>query len=292
MTARACFDRLSMRKARNGMKGGPQPELVEGRTKPIQANDRFLGIAVLDGADRPLRNGRTMPSGASRRNDRRSARSRGARGPLGLCAFAVVLAVTVLAGCSSTAMPDARLETSPAVEPLPMALGVYYPPELRDFHFSHNFGDGGIIIDYILGPPSITLFDQVLSAMFARTVSSAEDPARSSGNADVAATIALRIERFQPSYRAGGVSPLEFIDIEIVYRATLFSSPGHRVADWTIGGFGSGRPLAFSWSDDTGAVAAIAMRNAAASFIAGFRQQPEVAKWLAGLGLAPASPAP
>ena len=234
-----------------------------------------------------------MFSGAPKCDNRRITHDRRASGRLATFVLAGVMIVISLAGCNYTPPIDAKLETSPAVEPLPITLGVYYPPELRDFHRSHNMGGStGITIEYFLGPPSISLFDQVLAGMFTRTVPVTVDPARLSGNPDVAAVIVLRIDRFQPYYSAGNVSPIEFIHEAIVYRATLFSPEGHPFADWTVRGLASDNFSASPSGTPAGDVVAMAMREAAAKFVAGFRQQPEVAKWLADLGLAPAPSSP
>jgi hypothetical protein len=156
--------------------------------------------------------------------------------------------------------------------------------------------------EYHLGPPSITLFDQIYSGMFARTVPVVDDPARSLEPSDAAAIVVLQIESFKPHYVIGediaGGRGIQSVVAEIVYRNTLLTPQGQHIADWTTSGSGTGQPTAssfvtvFSFSEETGNAAAIALREAAAKFVAGFRQQPEVARWLADLNLAPAPSPP
>jgi hypothetical protein len=150
--------------------------------------------------------------------------------------------------------------------------------------------------EYHLGPPSIALFDQIYSGMFARTVPVVDDPARSREPSDAAAIVVLQIESFKPHYAIGediaGGPMIQSVEAEIVYRTTLLTPQGQQIADWTTGGSGSGQPTVFTFSDEAGNAAATAMREAAAKFVAGFRQQPEVARWLADLNLASAPSPP
>ena len=207
-------------------------------------------------------------------------------------AGATAFSVTLLAGCSYTAEIDARLDKPPAVEPLPMTMGIYYPAELRDYHLTHYFQMSGEPSEYELGPPTMALFDQVFASMFAGAVPMTEDPSRRNAASAEVGAIALRIERFRPYeliWRAG--STFVHIPVEITYRATLYSSEGNKIASWTVDGTGSTWSADTSWpSEGIGVSTAVAMREAAAKFVAGFRQQPGVAKWLAGLGLAHAPP--
>jgi hypothetical protein len=140
------------------------------------------------------------------------------------------------------------------------------------------------------------MFDQIYSGMFARTVSVVDDPARSPGPLDAAAIVVLQIDSFRPHYVMGhdiaGGPMIQSVEAEIVYRTTLLTPQGQQIADWTTSGSGTGQPTIFSFSDEAGNAAAIAMREAAAKFVAGFRQQPEVVRWLADLKLASAPPPP
>src|SRR5262245_51062437 len=107
----------------------------------------------------------------------------------------VALVATAVAGCSQKLEIDAKLDKPPTVEPLPIAMGVHYPPELRSYHQGND--RGFFTIDHDLGPPSIALFDQVLSSMFTRLIPVVEHPTALGETLDVAAIIVMGIERFQ-----------------------------------------------------------------------------------------------
>jgi hypothetical protein len=209
--------------------------------------------------------------------------------------LAAVVAMAV-AGCSHNLEVDATLDKPPAVEPLPVAMGVYYPPELRIYHRSIAFL-GIHTFDTDLGPPSIALFDQIFSSMFARIVPVAEHPSSLDDDVSVAAIIVMRIERFQPySFSFGAHSTIIRTPAEITYRATLYLPHGQQFATWTVEGSGV---FEEEFDEDVFLIepvvqelTAVAMREATAKFVAGFRQQPEVARWLAGLNLAAAPSAP
>lgn len=200
-----------------------------------------------------------------------------------------VLAAAAIAGCSHTMEVDATLGQSPVVEVLPLTMGVHYPPELRRHHSSTSYGIH--TFDYYLGSPSIALFDQVFSGMFARVISMTEDPIRFDDDVGVAAIIVMRLERFQPyDFSFGAHSTIIHTPVKITYRAILYSPQGNQIDSWTVDGSG-----VYETESGPGqvpgpeALTAIAMRRAAGKFIAGFHQQPEVAKWLTEL-LAPTSP--
>src|SRR5262245_28758666 len=229
-----------------------------------------------------------------------SAAKRGGR-TLGV----IAVVVAGIAGCGFDAKIRPALEATPAVEQLPLTIGVHYPSALRDYRIYHwlegyrgpeatSTIDPGGATEYALGPPSITLFDQVYSSMFARTVPVINDPAASPWPSDAAAIVVLQIDSFRPHYVMGhdiaGGPMIESIVAEIVYRTTVLTPQGQRIAEWTTIGSGTGYPTAFSFSEEIGNAAAMAMREAAAKFVAGFRQQPEVAKWLADLNLTSAPP--
>jgi hypothetical protein len=130
--------------------------------------------------------------------------------------------------------------------------------------------------------------------MFARIVPVAEHPSSLNDDASVAAIIVMRIERFQPhSLSSGGHSTYIHAPVEITYRASLYSPQGHQFATWTVDGSGAFEEEfdeEFYWTETiVQELTAVAMREAAAKFVAGFRQEPEVAKWLADLNLTAAT---
>jgi len=70
-----------------------------------------------------------------------------------------------LAGCVFS-VPEPALVREPRPEPVPLRMGVYYPPELRSFTYRHHLTDTA----WILGKPSVRLLGDALSLLFAAVV--------------------------------------------------------------------------------------------------------------------------
>jgi hypothetical protein len=136
----------------------------------------------------------------------------------------------------------------------------------------------------LVGQASVKLFDEVLGLLFDQVVS--VPVAASDGGAprDVAAVIEPTIQdvAIQVEHQPDDV----FTDRgSITYRLTLFSPVGEQLATWTvtgtgveqikIGAFGPKR----SGTGDQSQLE-LAMRDAAWTLMTGFRDVPEVRRWL------------
>jgi hypothetical protein len=92
-----------------------------------------------------------------------------------------------------------------------------------------------------------------------------------------------RIEEFAfkiPVMRAGT------FNAEITYRLTLYSLQGDPIASWSVRGMGVTQSRAGSmFTESMGEAADLAMQDSAKSFLAGFREIPEVRMWLRQTGV-------
>ena len=192
----------------------------------------------------------------------------------------VLLAAAISAGCVYS-VPEPVLIREPRPDPIPLRIGVYYPPEFQSYTYRHHFSDTA----WILGEPSVKLIREALALLFIEVV---DVPRPSSGTGlrgDPAGVIEPRIASAEAVYwseehiKAGvAVQP-----VHVNYGFTLYSPRGESVASWDVTGRGeepNSNPLA--------AVSTLernferAMQKAAWKFTSGFRDIPEVRRWLTG----------
>ena len=203
----------------------------------------------------------------------RTLRSPALFGFLGLLAF--------VSGCAHTIPLKPTVELTPAVSKVATAVGVYYAPEFRSYkHEGTRAGDKWI---FALGEASVKLFDQAFPQIFATVSSVKQRPPLDAVTPDITAVIEPRIESFDfglPMLKTGAYTA------EITYRFTLYSMKGDPVASWPVQGSGVQHgKIGFEFSRWPGEAADLAMQDAATKFVAGFRDVPEVRRWLQRAGI-------
>lgn len=196
-------------------------------------------------------------------------------------ALAALAAAVFMTACGTSETdyqvdPGAVLSEKPLIEPLPLTIGVYYGPEFRNFETVKTRHDGNSLDHYHLrlGRPSMALFNLAFGALFAETVALSAAAPWQDGEPGWQAAIAPRIESASLS--------------SVRYAFTLTGANGRVIADWTV----AGRHTGETSSERTVAHSIrFAMRDAAADFLIGFREEREVRAWLARLEIvAPNAP--
>lgn len=190
---------------------------------------------------------------------------------MGLCLAVAWGALLLTAGCSLTLESQAIQTSFPPhvlVDPLPLAVGVYYSPEFRSYESS-----GGL--NFALGEASIALFDRVFARMFNQAVRLESRPPLHRGTPSVMAVIEPQIESFDAKLGSS---------VGVTYRMRLSTTQGGEIATWTVSGVG-GQIDWWAGSAKIQDATASALRSAAARFVMGFRDQPDVRKWLSARGL-------
>ena len=199
-----------------------------------------------------------------------------------------LLAVLVfLAGCGPMVVkPVLILEPRP--ESLPMTIGVYYPDELRTFRkFTRHMVSAGrpVTTDFtiLVGEASVRLFDEALGLLFQRVVSSPTVMHVGTLEGGAAGVVEPRIisAAMYLGLHANGEA---FNRATITYAFTLYAYAGERLASWTVSGEGLATSAlsltdTASWNIEQRSVE-LAMREAAWKFMSGFRDVPEVRRWL------------
>ncbi len=76
------------------------------------------------------------------------------------------------------------------------------------------------------------------------------------------------------------------VTAEVIYRFTVYSPQGSRLASWKVKGIGKPSPGWFVWKTEPFSKAMdLAMVDAARKFMTGFRDVPEVQQWLREVGI-------
>src|SRR3989304_2646163 len=145
----------------------------------------------------------------------------------------------LLSACAHAIPLQATLERPPTVRQVPLAVGVFYSQEFRDY--MHSNWRGGDRWDFPLGQASVKLFGQALPILFESVVPVSGRSPLPEGGAKLAAVIEPKIEAFDfslPSLQTGTYTA------EISYRVTLHSPEDLALASWTVKGIGAKPGLA------------------------------------------------
>jgi len=174
-------------------------------------------------------------------------------------------------GCTHSVPINANLPRSPAVDPLPLSVGVYYSQEFLDN--KKNDALGIHKFRYSLGPPSALLFDQIFDAIFKKALRVNTLHPLSPDATKLDAIIEPRIEGFSR----------EHLHTTITYSVTVFSLSGKKLASLIVVGRGKSSHL---WCV-TNAKESIneSLRHVGAQLMANFCEHAEVRKWLKHAGI-------
>lgn len=195
--------------------------------------------------------------------------------------LALFAAAALASGCAHAIPLTPTMSRPPTVRQVPLAVGVFYSPEFRNY--THSGWRGGDRWDFPLGEASVKLFDQAFPIMFESLVPVSSRPPLAPDGRKLAAVIEPKIEGFDfnlPFIKTGTYSA------EITYRFTLHSMEGEPFASWTVKGVGA-KPgqFGFEFARWPGEAADLAMQDAATKLVTGFWDVPEVRLWLRKSGV-------
>ena len=189
---------------------------------------------------------------------------------------ALLLAGLLLAGCGERDVPPA-IPGPPAVTPLPITMGVYYPPEFRrarcEVTNMTGFLGSSLARTSVVGPAQVAAFDLVWPAMFEGVVP-LETPTPAAAPGELAGVITTALD--QCSLVVNGSGKID--SVSIIYHFTLTTAAGEMIATWSVLGVPSNNPHLTS-----GPYLQEAMRDAVAKFVAGFDTEPTLEAWRAQL---------
>jgi hypothetical protein len=199
---------------------------------------------------------------------------------------AIVPILMLLTGFADPVPMDARLEPVFA-DPLPLAIGVHYPPVMSDSESVIGEPDGATST-FPIGVASISVLDQAMVDLFRRVEAVEHRPPVPGAGGTLEAVIEPSIADFTwsverlPSSSWMPVVVYLSVDASIEYIFTLHSMGGDVIGSWHVRGGGTKLIPDGETADAAlrGEVASMALRNAARRFMAEFRTQPEIRDWL------------
>lgn len=203
-----------------------------------------------------------------------------------LLAVTLVAACLILsAGCTTNVEVKGSLPT-PLVKKLPLNMGVYYPPEFRNFtHREKIFEQGTWTVD--MGTQNLEFFRGMFAAMFDQVVE-IQDLDIPSGDEVGTGTVSVpenldgiiipEIAKY--GFLTPKISGLNFFSASIHYRISIYDKTGNLAVNWVVVGYGKSPTSMFGSSEALNDATILAIRDGGARIAIGTFQHPAVLKWL------------
>jgi hypothetical protein len=202
-----------------------------------------------------------------------------------------------MAGCSSKQVIVEGNFPEPLLDPLPITMGVIYPPAFAQHEFFDE-AKGRADSDWLVktGEAQVAFWDILLGSLFQEVVHiNSWETVQSEGDRidGVLIPSIAELQYTVPTHTNVKIYEIwmryEFrlADIAAIHQqddGALSFKPDDRLAQWPITAYGK-TPTAFLQSDEEAVnlAAVVALRDAGAHFITTFGRTPEVAAWLDGL---------
>ncbi len=210
----------------------------------------------------------------------------------------VLLCLTLfLTGCSSKQVIVEGNFPEPLLDPLPITMGVIYPPAFAQHEFFDE-AKGRADSDWLVrtGEAQVAFWDILLGGLFQEVVHIDSWEAAQAKGGRIDGVLIPSIAELQytvPTHTNVKVYEIwmryEFclVDIAAIHQqddGALSFNPDDRLAEWPITAYGK-TPTAFLQSDEEAVnlAAVVALRDAGAHFITTFGRTPGVDAWLDGL---------
>lgn len=184
--------------------------------------------------------------------------------------------VLALGGCTSAVVVESEFPV-PLVEPTPLAVGLFYDEDLRNFIHAEALPRSSTwTID--LGDANLAMLDPLYGSMFSitRPLSSLPPPADEVSNID--AVLASTLAEYQ--FDVPQTNRDEFVEVWLEYRLTLLDG-NDLVIEWFVPGYGKAEIIS-NREEAVHRASIVAMREAGARISTEFMQLPEVRNWLQG----------
>ena len=189
-------------------------------------------------------------------------------------------------GCAPV-VPTPTLIREPRVEPVLLTVGVRYPEGFQSRLYDKPKGELHVA-PLAVGQASTKLLDEAFAALFERIVTL---PPSAPGTPDLAAVIEPEIEGVGYDQPPPGIyTAPQAVSARITYRFTLYRPGGEQLASWSVSAEGAYKPpMKQSFEIHVSGLVVrameLAMRDAAWKFMSGFRQVPDVRRWLEQAGV-------
>ena len=191
----------------------------------------------------------------------------------------ILTLLMLLAACSqSVRLKVAADIPEPAISTLPLTMGIYYDDQFRHYTYTEESKERpNWRIE--TGDSQVAIFDRIFSSLFAQLIR-LEQPPGERGAAAVDAVLSPSLDDIQ--FALPNETMTDHFEAWVRYTLTLYSPAGDVIATLPVTGYGRTQAAAFA-ANETGLNSAInlALRDAGARLIVGFRESKSVSAWLA-----------
>ncbi len=184
----------------------------------------------------------------------------------------VVLAAALLGACAKSIVIDSDFP-EPAVQPLPLKIGIHYEEEFANYRYTEDLPND-VEWSFDLGGANIKLFDSIFLALFDITSVVEGTGGTDPSYAALDAVIVPAIQAFEFSLPRQSNS--EQYSVWIRYNLRIYSPSGTLIASWPVSAYGQSDERTFNASAAMEEAVIKAMRDAAASILIGFAEQPKI----------------
>lgn len=194
--------------------------------------------------------------------------------------IAVLVVLSLLAGCGVKEVNVQGQFPEPLMTKLPLTLGIWYGEDFRNHEFfdeAKSKRDSEWLVK--TGDAQVQMWDTLLNGMFVTIVPMRANPGPDVLNQIVDAVLIPHVDELQ--YAIPAHTNVKVYEIWMRYRYELVTNTGEPIADWTMTSYGK-TPTAFLQSDEAAVnlAAVIALRDAGANFATNFTRVPAVREWL------------
>lgn len=188
----------------------------------------------------------------------------------------IMFSLTLMAGCATNVKVEGTFP-KPIVNQLPFNLGVFYPPEFRDYTYIEQSEDRDEL-SINIGGAQTSLFNTVLPALFKQVepVNQAQEP---QSNLPLDLVMTMTVDDFQ--YTVPSETRIDMYEVWVKYNLQLLDPQGQLIADWILTAYGkTPSELMKSESEAITQAMIVALRDAGANFALSFSKVPEIRQWL------------
>lgn len=178
----------------------------------------------------------------------------------------------LIIGCTRTYKVETTIPI-PVAEPLSLTATVHYTEAFSKFVYRKESSDGTVYI-VELGSAQVTIFDKLFNSLFEAVAQTTGTEALFPADPAAGLVIELSIDDF--AVATPDDNGLEFNEVTIGYRLSMYTPEGDLIGVWSITGYGRDRRRTFKPFRSVVQATKAAMRDAATLVAVDFRSATEV----------------
>jgi hypothetical protein len=189
---------------------------------------------------------------------------------------ALLLAASLLGACAQSVVVNTEFP-EPLVEPLPLKVGVHYDSALSEYAYTEELPSDSTW-SFTLGEVNTKLFDGAFTALFKQTIAVGGTGGTGDPYDGLSAVIKPSVEAFEFSLPRQSRS--EQYSVWIRYRLNIYEPDGTLITSWPVSAYGQSDSRTFGKAKSMEQATINALRDAYASIVIGFAQEPTIKKAL------------